>query len=102
MTLDLYYLSFADPKRPKGQQWLGCCYVEAESVHHAILHVSREHDCNPGGEVMVIKLPPEAKARLKPEALNKLLDEEGLRSAPIEEDRVLVRRDGTIIPDKGR
>lgn len=56
-----FYLSFADPRRPKGTQWLGGCYVEVtakgEDGMRAALITSHVHRINPGGEVQITELP---------------------------------------------
>lgn len=69
-----FYLSFADPGRPKGTQFLGGAYVEAESLAEA---VTRSHTLgiNPGGEIKGIgPLPPEAvQEHVLPEDRNRLL-----------------------------
>jgi hypothetical protein len=51
-----FYLSFADGDRPKGQQWLGACHVEADNFVAAVTR-SWEARCNPGGEVRGLELP---------------------------------------------
>jgi hypothetical protein len=53
--MTLYYLSFCDPDKPKGQQFLGATIVEADSSLDA---VSKTHrlKINPGGEVMIVEL----------------------------------------------
>lgn len=61
----LWCLSFCDADRPKGAQWLGTCFVEAEALADAIT-LSHLHGCNPGGEVLAAgfpldELPDEAK-----------------------------------------
>jgi hypothetical protein len=88
----LYYLSFADPTKPRGEQWLGGAYVEAESAIHAMLHESRRHGCNPGGEVVSIELPFDAPIR--DDYRNRLLDDAMLRAAGPDGDGVLVDLDG--------
>lgn len=45
-----YYLSFADDSRPKGERWLGCCFVQARGVVSAAATASM-FECNPGGEI---------------------------------------------------
>jgi len=94
--MKLYYLSFADPTRPKGTQWLGCAYVEADSLPHATLHKSHEYGCNPGGEIMSIELPIDAP--VKPEYRNRLLNEAELRESG--DSRELCDPDGNEIPEK--
>lgn len=96
--MKLYYLSFADTKKPRGTQWLGCAYVEAESLPHATLHELVRHGCNPGGEVMSIELPIDAP--IKQNYRNRLLNEEELRESSGCGDRVLLDMDGNEIEEK--
>jgi hypothetical protein len=51
-----FYMSFADPKLPTGTQFLGGCYVQADSLSDA---VTRSHvlGINPGGEIKIWELP---------------------------------------------
>jgi hypothetical protein len=51
----LFYLSFADGRLPKGNQWLGAIITEAEND---LLAVAKTHKLkiNPGGEVLTINL----------------------------------------------
>lgn len=46
----LWWLSFTDPSRPKGDQFLGVAVVEAIGHHHA-LRQTHILGINPGGEV---------------------------------------------------
>lgn len=50
------WVSFADPDRPAGSQFLGVAIVRAWNVGHAasVCHAS---GCNPGGEVMALPVP---------------------------------------------
>ena len=51
-----WWLSFADPYRPRGSQFLGACIVDAESPRGAVAR-SRELGINPGGEVLIVPAP---------------------------------------------
>lgn len=53
-----YWLSFCDPDRPKGTQFLGICIVEAADLPTAITK-SHVLECNPGGEVLSIEFEPD-------------------------------------------
>jgi hypothetical protein len=56
-----FYLSFADGRLPKGQQWLGAAIVEGTDPRGAIKRAWRLR-INPGGEVAFTEiehLPPE-------------------------------------------
>jgi hypothetical protein len=62
-----FYLSFADPKLPEGEQFLGGAYVRGVNEGAA---VGRSHKLgiNPGGEVMTFgPLADEAMAENVPE-----------------------------------
>ncbi len=45
------WLSFCDPKKPEGSQFLGVCVVEADSMPLAVTR-AWGLGCNPGGEVL--------------------------------------------------
>ena len=56
-----YWLSFCDPDRPRGQQFLGACIVEVSEERDAMgesLAVVKAHrmGCNPGGEVLAVRI----------------------------------------------
>jgi len=75
-TIGWYYLSFCDTERPKGEQFLGGCYVPGSDLEAAITN-SWEMKINPGGEVAVIgPIPEEIVDRLPPERRCKLLTKE--------------------------
>lgn len=48
-----FYLSFADPHRPEGTQFLGGLYIEAKTLPEA-LTASHVRGLNPGGGVQVV------------------------------------------------
>ena len=48
-----WLLSFSDPARPSGEQWLGCLYLQAETLKGAIT-TAHAMKLNPGGEVLAI------------------------------------------------
>lgn len=54
-----FYMSFADSSLPTGTQFLGGCYVEADSLPEALTWTHAE-GVNPGGEVQVHELPADA------------------------------------------
>jgi hypothetical protein len=64
-----YYLSFADVVKGK-DQFLGACVVEAASVEEAIVTAWKLH-INPGGQVLVKKVPEKAYYLFP---LNRLMD----------------------------
>jgi hypothetical protein len=51
----LYYLSFCDVKRAKGQQFLGCTVVEASNPDEALKEATLR-SLNPGGEVALVAM----------------------------------------------
>lgn len=51
--LPVWYFSFCDPERAEGTQFLGGCYVRADTFETA-LYKTHEFRCNPGGEVASI------------------------------------------------
>jgi hypothetical protein len=77
-----FYLSFADAKRPKGEQFLGGLYVRAFTLEGAI---TRSHvlGLNPGGEVRIIgPLTSESMDEyVSPEDRERLLTREEIESA---------------------
>lgn len=52
--MTLFYLSFVDTNKPR--QWLGGCVVYGDDQFDAI-QSAWKHNCNPGGEVLVVKVP---------------------------------------------
>lgn len=53
--MPFFYLSFADPDKPEGSQFLGATVVEADNVMLAVPE-SHRLGVNPGGEVAIIEL----------------------------------------------
>ena len=51
-----WWLSFADPTLPKGQQFLGACIVRGTDVAEAAMD-AHLRGCNPGGEVRGVAIP---------------------------------------------
>lgn len=87
-----FYLSFADPNRPKGQQWLGGMYIEAADIRQAL---ASSRTCgNPGGEVMFLEVDV---TNIKPGYLARLLTEDELRQSSIDDDTALVNNNGEEI-----
>lgn len=56
MSTTIFWLSFADPKKPKGSQFLGACILEVDSESsnplEKAIHKAHELGINPGGEVL--------------------------------------------------
>jgi hypothetical protein len=49
-------MSFADPELPTGTQFLGGCYVQADSLHDVVT-CSHKLGINPGGEIVIDEVP---------------------------------------------
>lgn len=58
-----WWLSFCDPDRPEGEQFLGVCIVEAADIT-TCTKVAWALGINPGGETKMMKIVPEHAARL--------------------------------------
>ena len=54
--MGLWWLSFCDPAKPSGEQFLGVALVEADDLPSATRRAWRE-GCNPGGEIAGFDLP---------------------------------------------
>jgi hypothetical protein len=65
--MTFWWLSFCDPHKPEGSQFLGACIVEAPAMELAA-PAAWLLGCNPGGEVMIVEVeimpPPEFVGRL--------------------------------------
>ncbi len=80
-----WWLSFCDPKRSEGDQFLGACLVEADDLPLAV-EETRRLSINPGGEVLgadadpvtVRLIPSRWKNRLLTKAECAEMDEEVL------------------------
>jgi hypothetical protein len=75
--MSLYWMSFADPDKPKGQQFLGAVILEASSLSDAIQETWRK-GINPGGEVVFLEIAPDKEYLCPPETRNALLSREEL------------------------
>jgi hypothetical protein len=53
-----WWLSFADPDKPEGEQFLGGLFLRGHTLP-AVITESHLRGLNPGGEVQVVELPPE-------------------------------------------
>jgi hypothetical protein len=67
----LWWMSFADPGRSKGQQFLGLVILEAPTPREA-MQKAWDMEINPGGQIMFIELPNEMKAEYE-RYMNRLL-----------------------------
>lgn len=54
--MTLWWLSFADPKRPRGLQFLGVAIVEADEFIPAVERAIKD-GINPGGDVKGARVP---------------------------------------------
>lgn len=48
--MTVYYMSFVQSDRPKGERFVGACLVHANSFEEAI-KTAWKRGCNPGGEI---------------------------------------------------
>ncbi len=71
--MPFYYLSFCDPKLPKGMQFLGATVVEAPSAH-AIPAAASALGRNPGGEIAIVELDGVTSRAQVPETGRKYFD----------------------------
>lgn len=62
--MSLFWLSFADPSRPKGAQFLGACVIVGATLIDAVKN-AHIFGCNPGGEVMGTQIPKETEALIQ-------------------------------------
>ncbi len=51
-----WYLSFCDPEKPKSEQFLGACVINAATMTQAVTE-SHYRGLNPGGEVAIVEIP---------------------------------------------
>jgi hypothetical protein len=73
----LWYMSFCDGDRPKGEQFLGSLYIRGKSFCGA---VSKSHllGLNPGGEILFVEVPLDVASRVPEEWIGRLLSREEL------------------------
>lgn len=71
----LWWMSFCDPEKPKGQQFLGVCIVEAPGFIHAY-QKAWALGINPGGEIQAAQVEG-----IPGEYMNKLLSSAELKAA---------------------
>lgn len=85
MALQWWWLSFADPLKPRGQQFLGVAIVPGADFMHAV-EGARMLGLNPGGEVIgypALEPPEEAKYHLLTEEEIKRLFPDAEQTDPI-------------------
>lgn len=70
--MTIYWLSFVDPDKPEGKEFLGACLVEADGFLLAVKAAYRK-GCNPGGEVAGSTVPTEMVKYINTKWMNRLL-----------------------------
>jgi hypothetical protein len=81
-----FYMSFADASLPEGQQFLGGCYVEADTLAAAITWTHVE-GINPGGEIQCVEVPAEGlEANVPPGNRFRLLAREEIETPALSEE----------------
>jgi hypothetical protein len=70
-----WWLSFADPDKPKGSQFLGLVIIEADDPEGAIQEAHRKR-INPGGEVAMTRVPDDFALDMRDRLLTKAEAEE--------------------------
>lgn len=77
--IHLVWLSFCDPDRPAGSQFLGACMVEVSSLDdpRAAACEATERawqlECNPGGQVEASPVPEDVARRIDRKWIGRLL-----------------------------
>jgi hypothetical protein len=68
--MSLFWLSFCDPRKPPGEQFLGACVVDGgdsvddgENFKVAVQRAWR-FKCNPGGEIQSFRILPEMEVHV--------------------------------------
>lgn len=74
----LWNLSFCDPDRPAGDQWLGSCIVGPARNLVAAMALSHAYRCNPGGEMQGVGFPVELAGFVPREFCDRLLTREDI------------------------
>jgi hypothetical protein len=78
----LCWLSFADPKRPEGQQFLGACIVpmgetgDTRTDLHLAMKNAWRLRCNPGGEIRFQPIMPSIERHIHAKWIGRLLSRE--------------------------
>lgn len=68
--LEWYWLSFCDPHKPEGEQFLGVCIVCAHGPMSAV-KTTHHLKINPGGEVRIYTIGNQDPGEFKNKLLNK-------------------------------
>ena len=78
--MNAYYMSFCDPAKVEGSQFIGACLVQADTEVDAMTE-SHLRGCNPGGEIMLIGPMPINDEAAAP-YMNRLLSREEAENMP--------------------
>jgi len=79
IPIKTYYMSFCDPDKPEGKQYLGSIIIDGADVKDALKN-SRIFSINPGGEVMFIDIT-KVTDKIKSTHKYRLLNEEEVDNA---------------------
>ena len=93
----LFWISFADPTRPKGSQFLGALIIEAPSFHLAV-QLAHTRGVNPGGEVQGLPVEPQTAVLITPGWKDRLLTRAECESFD-REMTLLQQQTGTAVPE---
>ncbi len=93
--MTLWWLSFCDPERPKGEQFLGVAIVEATDIVSAA-QVAYALGCNPGGEIRGFPISEKHWAATGPEWRGRLLTKEEVQGPPFNGRQVTPETDGGV------
>lgn len=90
MPTTTFWMSFSDPTRPEGQQFLGVVLVDAESLSEAITWAWLT-GCNPGGEIRTVevrhdRLPADKREVFLKAPRDALLDRDTLKKLGLMDD----------------
>jgi hypothetical protein len=94
-----FWLSFCDPHKPEGSQFLGASIVEAPNFLCAST-AAHLIGCNPGGELLGTEFPE----RLVPpiEWRNRLLTREQCAECDAEFLKIVTAQDAALQPEEGQ
>lgn len=83
-----WQLSFCDPERPVGQQWLGGINICADTITDAIT-LTHQAGINPGGEIQFIGFTTD---HMHPDYVGRLItDKDKWKNQPLPEDAKAIR-----------
>lgn len=73
----LWWMSFCDPQKPKGKQFLGAAIVPGDDEFDMMTN-SHRIGCNPGGEVKFVEIRHDL--HIKQEDIGRLMNREQVES----------------------